>query len=79
MKTELLTQKDDKFHANGYLTRFDVAKLLNISLVSLNAWSKSRKLLSCKVKSRVLYKVEEINKFLSLESELTTLELGNNH
>ena len=43
-----------------YLSRFEVAEILKISLPTLNNWSKEGILKSYRIKNRVLYKPEEI-------------------
>ncbi|MCJ7448967.1 MAG: helix-turn-helix domain-containing protein [Bacteroidales bacterium] len=44
-----------------YLSRFEVAEILKISLPTLNNWSKSGIVQSYRIGNRVLYKAEEIN------------------
>jgi excisionase family DNA binding protein len=53
------TQKSGKGLA--YLNRFEVAKLLSISLPTLNNWSKAGIIQSYRIGNRVLYKPEEID------------------
>jgi excisionase family DNA binding protein len=43
-----------------YLNRFEVAKVLRISLPTLNNWSKDGILQSYRIGNRILYKAEEI-------------------
>ena len=45
----------------GYLTRFEVAELLTISLATLNNYSKSGTLQAYRIGNRVLYKADEID------------------
>ena len=47
-----------------YLSRVEVAKLLKISLPTLNEWSKSGHLQSYRIGNRVLYKADEIDESL---------------
>lgn len=44
-----------------YLTRMDVARRLNISLPTLNNWSKAGIVQSYRIGNRVLYKPQEID------------------
>jgi excisionase family DNA binding protein len=48
-----------------YLSRVEVAKLLKISLPTLNEWSKLGHLQSYRIGNRVLYKATEIDESLS--------------
>lgn len=48
-----------------YLSRVEVAKLLKISLPTLNEWTKIGHLQSYRIGNRVLYKTEEIDESLS--------------
>lgn len=50
--------------ADKYLTRKEAAKLLRITLPTLHDWTKSRILQSYKIKSRVLYKRNEVEAVL---------------
>jgi excisionase family DNA binding protein len=43
-----------------YLNRFEVAKILKISLPTLNNWSKAGTLQSYRIGNRILYKSDEI-------------------
>ena len=45
----------------NYLNRFDVVKLLKISLPTLSNWSKAGILQSYRIGNRVLYREDEIN------------------
>jgi excisionase family DNA binding protein len=45
----------------AFLNRFEVAKILKISLPTLNNWSKEGKLQSYRIGNRILYKAEEID------------------
>jgi excisionase family DNA binding protein len=47
-----------------YLTRNETAKLLKISLPTLNTWTKTGKLLGYRIGSRVLYKKAELDQSL---------------
>lgn len=47
-----------------YLSRIEVAKLLKISLPTLNEWSKLGHLQSYRIGNRVLYKADEIEESL---------------
>ncbi|MCE4563466.1 helix-turn-helix domain-containing protein [Maribellus sp. CM-23] len=49
----------------NYLSRLEVAKLLKISLPTLNEWTKIGHLQSYRIGNRVLYKAEEVDKSLS--------------
>jgi len=44
-----------------YITRFEVSKMLNVSLVTLNKWNKNGKLKAVGIGGRVLYRQEDIN------------------
>jgi len=46
------------------LTRKEVSKLFGVSLVTLNAWNKSGKIIGYKINTRVRYKRSEIEKSL---------------
>jgi excisionase family DNA binding protein len=48
-----------------YFSRVEVAKLLKISLPTLNEWTKIGHLQSYRIGNRVLYKADEIDKSLS--------------
>ncbi len=50
---------------NPYLTRKEVSEMLDISLPTLNDWSKSGLLQSYKIGNRVLYKAFEIENAIS--------------
>ena len=47
-----------------YLTRKETAKLLQISLVTLNAWSKNGIIQSYRIGGRIRYKLTEIDEAL---------------
>lgn len=49
----------------GYLTRHEVCKLLNVSLVTLNKHTKSKRLQAHRIGARVLYKKSEVINSLS--------------
>ena len=44
-----------------YLSRVEVSKMLNVSLVTLNKWNKSGKLKAVGIGGRVLYRQEDID------------------
>ena len=44
-----------------YLSRAEVSKMLNVSLVTLNKWNKSGKLKAVGIGGRVLYRQEDID------------------
>ena len=46
---------------NTYLSRADVSKMLNVSLVTLNKWNKSGKLKAVGIGRRVLYRQVDID------------------
>ena len=46
---------------NTYLSRADVSKMLNVSLVTLNKWNKSGKLKAVGIGGRVLYRQVDID------------------
>lgn len=48
-----------------YLSRAEVAKLLKISLPTLNEWTKIGHLQSYRIGNRVLYKADEVDESLS--------------
>ena len=45
-----------------YLSRLEVSKMLNVSLVTLNKWNKSGRLKAVGIGRRVLYRQEDIDK-----------------
>jgi hypothetical protein len=50
-----------------YLSRADVSKMLNVSLVTLNKWNKNGTLKALGIGGRVLYRLESIeNKIVEL-------------
>jgi len=49
-----------------YLNRFEVAKLLKISLPTLNNWSKAGILQSYRIGNRILYKKDEIEQSVKI-------------
>ncbi|MEI2738122.1 MAG: helix-turn-helix domain-containing protein [Chitinophagaceae bacterium] len=51
--------------AKPYLTRREVAQMLDISLPTLNDWSKSGLLRSYKIGNRVLYRMNEIEEAIT--------------
>jgi len=56
---ENFKRKSDE--STTYLNRFEVVKILKISLPTLNNWSKAGILQSYRIGNRVLYKADEIN------------------
>jgi len=44
-----------------YLTRAEVSKMLNVSLVTLNSWNRSGRLKAHAIGGRVLYRQEDID------------------
>ena len=54
--------------AEKYLTRKETSKLLNVSLPTLNEYTKKGKLNACRFGVRVLYKLTEIEATLKLTS-----------
>jgi len=44
-----------------YLSRLEVSKMLNVSLVTLNKWNKSGQLKAFGIGGRVLYRQEDID------------------
>jgi len=48
-----------------YLSRVEVAKLLKISLPTLNEWTKLGHLQSYRIGNRILYKADEVDESLS--------------
>ncbi len=54
----------------AYLNRFEVAKLLNISLPTLNNWSKSGIIQAYRIGNRVLYKPDEIDQAIQAVKNL---------
>ena len=59
-KLKGVPQKEISNASNSYLGRLEVAKLLRISLPTLNEWSKQGIVQSYRIGSRILYKKEEI-------------------
>jgi excisionase family DNA binding protein len=49
----------------NYLTRFEVAALLKVTLPTLHEWTKQEWLKSYKIGHRVLYKLEEVQEDLN--------------
>lgn len=47
--------------ANTYLSRAEVSRMLNVSLVTLNKWNKSGKLNAVGIGGRVLYRQVDID------------------
>jgi excisionase family DNA binding protein len=64
------SQNIDKTVGEGYKTRKETAEMLNISLPTLNEYTKKRILNGYRVGARVLYKQSEI------ESALTKIKYG---
>jgi hypothetical protein len=60
------TKQESKPKESGkrpvYLNRFEVVELLKISLPTLNNWSKEGIVQSYRIKNRVLYKLDEIER-----------------
>ena len=56
-----------------YITRKETAKLLHISLPTLNEWTKDGTLTSYRIGTRVLYKPEEVMETVS-QRNFTTIE-----
>lgn len=54
--------------AEKYLTRKETSKLLNVSLVTLNEYTKTGKIAACRFGVRVLYKLTEIEATLQRTS-----------
>jgi hypothetical protein len=50
----------EKVRTNPYLTRFQVVDMLQISLPTLNNWSKAGIVQSYRIGNRILYKLDEI-------------------
>ena len=46
---------------NTYLSRIEVSRMLNVSLVTLNKWNKSGKLKAVGIGGRVLYRQVDID------------------
>lgn len=53
-----------------FLNRSEVAKLLKISLPTLNEWSKKKILQSYRIGSRILYKQDEVLQSVSIVANL---------
>jgi excisionase family DNA binding protein len=53
-----------------YLSRFEVAEILKISLPTLNNWSKSGIVQSYRIGNRILYKAEEIDQAIQAVKNL---------
>jgi excisionase family DNA binding protein len=60
IKPYIIKENVDVKQNNEYLTRKEVAKLLNISLPTLNEYTKRSLLKSYKMGARVLYKKSEV-------------------
>jgi len=59
-KLNLSQSKENLEKRTAYLTRFEVAEILKISLPTLNNWSKSGIVQSYRIGNRILYKPDEI-------------------
>ncbi len=60
-KLKQLTQREKPQNKTNYLDRKEVAKLLKVSLPTLNEWSKLGIIQSYRIGKRILYKQDEIN------------------
>lgn len=60
-KLKLVSTPQKSESSPSYLTRSDVARRLNISLPTLNNWSKTGIVQSYRIGNRVLYKPHEID------------------
>ncbi|MDP4285555.1 MAG: helix-turn-helix domain-containing protein [Bacteroidota bacterium] len=68
-------QKQDQ---SKFISRKEVAKLLKISLPTLNDWTKSGLLNSYRIGTRVLYKPDEVEQSLT-QRNFTKFRKGGNH
>jgi excisionase family DNA binding protein len=59
-KLKLDTKPEASERGLVYLNRFEVAKILKISLPTLNNWSKAGTIQSYRIGNRILYKSDEI-------------------
>ena len=59
-----LVQKPTENKQSKFISRLEVAKLLKISLPTLNEWTKLGRLLSYKMGNRVLYNAQEVERAL---------------
>ena len=69
--SEVIDEKLKNYHPKepiskktNYLSRFEVAKLLRVSLATLHDWSKRGIVQSYRIGNRVLYKQDEIERSL---------------
>lgn len=62
VKTQLkhFTEQFKQPAPETYLSRLEVSKMLNVSLVTLNKWNKSGKLKAVGIGGRVLYRSSDI-------------------
>ena len=67
----------EKVKTNPYLTRFQVVEMLQISLPTLNNWSKAGTVQSYRIGHRTLYKLDEIEQAVQKVKILNTK--GGNH
>ena len=64
------SKKKESCSRFAYMNRFEVAKLLKISLPTLNNWSKSGIVQSYRIGNRILYKAEEIDQAIKAVKNL---------
>jgi len=60
----------EEVKSQSYLTRFEVAEMLKISLPTLNNWSKSGIIQAYRIGNRVLYKPNEIDQAVQMVKNL---------
>ena len=67
-----------KQNQSKFISRKDVAELLQISLPTLNDWTKSGLLNSYQIGTRILYKLDEVEQSLT-QRNFTKFRKGGNH
>ena len=78
-KLSLVAAQTSKENQSKFITRQEVAKLLKISLPTLNEWTKLGWLQSYKLGNRVLYKQDEIELAVSKVATYKFKKGGFNH
>jgi excisionase family DNA binding protein len=64
-KLESIIKQQNSERSDKLLTRKETAKVLRISLPTLNEWTKDGTISSCRIGGRVLYTQEAINESLN--------------
>ena len=72
-------QQPEKQNQTKYISRAEVAKLLKITLPTLNDWTKLGRLQSYKIGTRVLYKLHEVEGSIDKLATYKYRKGGNKH